>query len=228
MKAQDEHNRLRALYRKRARWYDFTANLYYLLGFREVAYRKIAVAALQLKPGDTVVEIGCGTGLNFGLLQKVVGPQGRIIGLDLTDAMLEQAQARIRRQGWKNVSLVEVDAASYTFPRGVNGILATFALTAIPEYDAVVAHAADALGAGNRLVILELKRPAGWPDWLVKFLRLFLKPFGVKPEHETYTPWRSMEHYFNRLDLQEYYFGAVYQAVGEVDLRPGTITRKLA
>lgn len=56
---------LKALDRKRSRWYDFTANLYYLLGFREWAYRKKAVAALNLKPGDTVVEIGCGTGLNL-------------------------------------------------------------------------------------------------------------------------------------------------------------------
>ena len=55
------------LYRKRARNYDFTANLYYLIGFREYAYRRMAVEALGLKRADTVVDIGCGTGLNFGL-----------------------------------------------------------------------------------------------------------------------------------------------------------------
>lgn len=215
MNWQNERDRLRTLYRKRAYWYDFTANLYYLLGFRAFAYRKKAVEALRVSPGDTVVEIGCGTGLNFGLLQKAVGPQGRIIGLDLTDAMLEQAHARIQRHGWKNVSLVETDVAAYTFPQRFDGILSTFALTAIPEYDAVVAHAGQALGKGKRFVILELKRPTGWPDWLVKFLRLFLVPFGVKPEHETYTPWRSMERYFDCVDLQEYYFGAVYRAIGQ-------------
>jgi ubiquinone/menaquinone biosynthesis C-methylase UbiE len=80
------------LYRKRSRFYDFTANLYYLLGFREQAYRKKSVDALKLSPGDVVVEIGCGTGLNFPLLQKVIGPKGKIIGVDLTDEMLKQAQ----------------------------------------------------------------------------------------------------------------------------------------
>ena len=45
------------LYRKRAKLYDFSANAYYLLGFREFAYRKIGVEALNLKKGDTVVEV---------------------------------------------------------------------------------------------------------------------------------------------------------------------------
>jgi hypothetical protein len=64
------------LYRRRARHYDFTAQLYYLAGFREWAYRERAVAALRLNPGDTVVDIGCGTGLNFMLLQEAVGSRG--------------------------------------------------------------------------------------------------------------------------------------------------------
>lgn len=49
------------LYRKRAKRYDFTANLYYLIGLREWAYRKQAVEALNLQRGDTVVEIGLST-----------------------------------------------------------------------------------------------------------------------------------------------------------------------
>ena len=65
------------VYRKRARRYDLTANAYYLLGFREWAYRKRAIEALGLERGDTVVEIGCGTGLNFGLIEQRIGPQGR-------------------------------------------------------------------------------------------------------------------------------------------------------
>ena len=90
-----------ALYRKRARNYDWTANLYYLIGYREWAYRRRAVAALHLGLGDTVVEMCCGTGLNFPLLQAAVGPAGRIIGVDLTDAMLDGARRRVERNGWK-------------------------------------------------------------------------------------------------------------------------------
>ncbi|RJQ48340.1 MAG: methyltransferase domain-containing protein [Nitrospiraceae bacterium] len=86
---------LSALYRRRAKHYDVTANFYYLIGFREQAYREKAVQALDFQSGDTVVEIGCGTGLNFSLLQNYVGPEGKIIGVDLTDAMLEQAGRRV-------------------------------------------------------------------------------------------------------------------------------------
>lgn len=81
---------LTELYRKRARLYDWSAQLYYLIGFREWAYRKEAIRALRLVPGATVVEIGCGTGLNFSLLRKEVGETGRIIGVDLTDEMLRR------------------------------------------------------------------------------------------------------------------------------------------
>jgi len=53
------------LYRERARRCNFTANWYYLIGFRLHAYRKKAVQALNLQPGDKVVDVGCGTGANF-------------------------------------------------------------------------------------------------------------------------------------------------------------------
>lgn len=76
-------NSLVRLYRSRSKLYDFTARLYPFVGFRQNAYRKQAVRALGLQPGDTVVDVGCGTGLNFPLLQQAVGPAGRIVGVDI-------------------------------------------------------------------------------------------------------------------------------------------------
>ena len=155
---------IRALYGRRAGHYDFTANLYYLLGFREWAYRKKAVRALRLAPDDTVVEIGCGTGLNFRLLQEAVGRDGHIIGVDLTGAMLAQARDRVRREGWRNVDLVHADASRYDFPPGMNGTLSTFALTLVPEYHAVVARGARALAPGGRFSAPRCASPACRPS----------------------------------------------------------------
>ena len=153
------------LYRRRADWYDLSANAYYLIGVRESAYRRRAVQALQLHPGDTVVEIGCGTGLNFDLLQERIGPRGQIVGVDLTPEMLSKAGERVKRRGWSNVRLIQSDASAFEFPRPVEGVISTFALTLVPDYDRVIEHAARALGQGRRMVILDFKLP-DWPAWL--------------------------------------------------------------
>jgi ubiquinone/menaquinone biosynthesis C-methylase UbiE len=114
--------RLISLYRKRAKRYDQSALLLYFAGFRHWSYRKRAIHSLALNQGDTVVDLGCGTGLNFSFLQEQVGPRGRIIGVDLTVAMLDQANTRIAAQDWSNVELVKSDVAGYVFPASVNGI----------------------------------------------------------------------------------------------------------
>jgi len=203
------------LYHQRAARYDLTANLYYLLGFREQAYRKRAVNALQLKPGDTVVELGCGTGLNFPLLQQAVGPEGKIIGVDLTEQMLAQAKIRVEKHSGKNVQLVQADAAAYEFPQGIGGVLTTFALTLVPEYDAVIQHAAGALSLGKRCVVLDLKLPESMPMWLVRFGVLVTRPFGVSLDLAGRHPWESIERYLVNVTFKELYLGFAYISAGE-------------
>ena len=203
------------LYRKRARHYDLSANLYYLVGFRVQAYRRMAVQALSLRPGDTVVEIGCGTGLNFRFLQEHIGEEGKIIGVDLTDRMLQAAQQRVQRNGWKNVELVQCDAAGFEFPERVDGILSTFALTMVPEYDLVIQHGARALSPGQRFVILDLKKPENIPAWLVQVGVWITKPFGVTLDQAERHPWESIRKYFSHTTFKALYFGLAYIAVGE-------------
>lgn len=204
------------LYRRRARTYDFTANLYYLIGFREWAYRKRAVEALELVPGATVVEIGCGTGLNFGLYQDRIGPGGRVIGIDLSDAMLAQAAERVEREGWRNVDLVQRDAASFEFPGEVDAVVSTFAITLIPEFDQVIRRGSEALAPGGRLVILDFKRPDWAPLWLVGAFVAITAPFGVSLDLAERHPWESVNRYLPGSCSSELYFGFSYLAVGQV------------
>lgn len=207
---------LRALYERRARHYDFTANLYYLLGFREWRYRKQAVRALGISSGQTVVEIGCGTGLNFGLLRGVVGTAGRIIGVDLTEEMLGRAAERVRAQGWTNIELVHSDASTYVFPRGIHGILSTFALTLVPEYDQVIERGARALAPGGRWVVADLKWPAGWAGRLLPALLPLFAPFGVTRDLAERHPWESVCRHARHCDIREYHFGYTYIVAGQV------------
>lgn len=208
-------DQMRNLYRKRSAVYDLSANLYYLIGFRETKYRKMAVSALHLQPGDTVVEIGCGTGLNFQYLQASIGRTGRLIGVDLTDAMLEKAKERAERNGWHNVELVQTDAATYSFPSNVNGVISTFALTLVPEYESVIEQAARAMTSKGRFVISDLKKPDKYPLWLIRLGVLITKPFGVSLDLMDRKPWEALKRYFPSVSVQEVYGGFAYIAIGE-------------
>jgi len=206
---------VRGIYRKRAARYDWSANLYYLIGFREQAYRRLAVAALGAAPGDTVVDVGCGTGLNFPLLQQVVGPEGRIVGVDLTDAMLAQARQRVARHGWTNVELVQADASRFEFPLHLGGIISTFALTLVPEFDDTIHRALRALPPGRRLVVLDFKQPERAPSWLVDLGVALTRPFAVTRDLSDRHPWESIARHASRSSMTELYWGFAYIAAGE-------------
>ena len=171
----------RALYRRRAPHYDRLVGLLGLSGARVSTYRRRAVEALSVSPGDTVVDLGCGTGRNFLWLERAVTDSGRIVGVDLTDAMLRQARHRVESAGWANVDLVESDAGDYELPGNIGGVLSTFAMTMFDDYDGVIQRAAEALRPGGRLAILEMKRPAGRPEWMVRFGAWLLRPIWSEP-----------------------------------------------
>src|SRR5258708_13033173 len=82
-------------YRKKAKHYDVTSRLYPAPGYPQRAQRLRAVQALGLRAGDSVIDIACGTGLNFQLIEEVIGPDGPIVAADLTDPLPAHAHDRI-------------------------------------------------------------------------------------------------------------------------------------
>ncbi len=153
----------RDVYSKRAARYALSANLYKLIGLRVDDDRRKAVQALNLQAGDKVLVMNCGTGLNLPFLQDAVGRDGEITGVDLTPDMLAQAETSVEAAGWSNVELVQADVSRFGLPQGVAGILSTFALSIIPEYEAVIGKSAQALTARGQLVILDLRLVTGLP-----------------------------------------------------------------
>src|ERR1700760_2544754 len=179
-------------YRKKARHYDLTSRLYPAPGYPQRTQRLGAVRALSLGPGGTVIDLACGTGLNFPLLQQAVGPGGRIIGGDLTDAMLARAQDRIKAHGWSNVSLVQADAAGFGFPAGADAILSTYALTQVPKCAEVITRGTAALRAGGRWAVLDLKVPGQAPGWLTRLGTATVRPFAAIDQWITRCPWEAI------------------------------------
>lgn len=100
--------------------------------------RSNVVDALDLTPGDTVVEMGCGTGANLAYLREHVGAGGRVIGLDITPGMLSRARTRIDREGWDNVHLILADASDPPVCRDVDAVLGTFVVGMFEEPGAVI------------------------------------------------------------------------------------------
>lgn len=88
--------------------------------------RKRAVARMALSPGDTVVDMGTGTGANLPHLRDAVGPDGEVIGIDISPRMLQRARTLADAEGWTNVTLVEGDIRDPPLDRPVDGILSAF------------------------------------------------------------------------------------------------------
>ncbi len=143
----DRANRVRRSYAAWARVYDWFARATASVG----GVRAGCVDALGLEAGDTVVEFGCGSGANLPALREAVGPEGRVVGVDLTPAMLDRASGLVERRGWENVSLVCGDATDPPV-RSVDGVLATFVTSLFPDPYAVVSEwcelASDVVVAG--------------------------------------------------------------------------------
>jgi ubiquinone/menaquinone biosynthesis C-methylase UbiE len=208
--------RLVETYRRKAKHYNFVSRLYPVPGYPQQAQRRRAVQALGLRPGATVVDLACGTGQNFPLIEQAIGPDGRIIGVDLTDAMLAQARRRVEHAGWGNVSLVQADAADYAFPTELDAILSTYALSHVPECGAVFARGAEALAPGGRWVALDLKAPDNAPRLLAQLGLGLGRPFGSIDDWLARRPWEelraAMQDAPGDLSWSELCFGTAFLA----------------
>ena len=162
-------------------FYGRWARLYDLLARRTpgiVRLRRRAVAACRLEPGDTVVEMGCGTGANLPHLRAAVGPTGTVVGVDFTRPVLERARELTAE--WGNVHLVRADASrpptigrddpgageferpsSPPAAEGVDAVLATFVVGMLAEPAEAVDDWCELLSPGGHLVLVNAASSRG-------------------------------------------------------------------
>ena len=169
---------------------------------------------LRLKRGDCVVDLGCGTGLSFPLLLQEIGPEGQLIGVDVSAAMLGCARERIERSHWNNVHLVHGDIVEYNFPESVNAALSIGVFGYISERDRVMERIAHTLVPGGRVVIVDGKQPDRWPQWLFKLFVCFSSRFGVTEEYFDGRTWEPVERFFQDTTFEEVYGGLLFISSG--------------
>jgi SAM-dependent methyltransferase len=120
-------------------------------------FRRLAVDRLAPLPGEIILDVGCGTGLNFAAIEDAIGPSGRLIGVELCPTMLELARACVERHGWTNVELVQADVAEAVIPATADGTLLC-AVHDVMRSPTALANVLDHMRAYGRIV-------AGGPKW---------------------------------------------------------------
>lgn len=119
--------------------------------------RRRAVAAMGLRPGDAVLEVGVGSGRNLPFLLDAVGPSGAVVGVDLSPGMLAEARKVVAKRGATNVSLIHADASAVELDGEFDAALFSLSYSVIPEAvrPRALDRAWDRLRPGGRLVIFD-------------------------------------------------------------------------
>jgi demethylmenaquinone methyltransferase/2-methoxy-6-polyprenyl-1,4-benzoquinol methylase len=190
-------------YRLHAEGYDASAR-------RTQALRRRAIAMLGLAPGETVVDVACGTGLSLPQLAADVGPSGRVIGIEVSPDMIGRARLRAAAEGLANVELVA--AAVEDADLGVCFDAALFHYTHdVLQSPRALERLFSFARPGARVVLAGVKHP---PLWLYP-LRLY-RLLKARPYVTTFAgldrPWRLAERYLDGLRVQPVLLGTNYLA----------------
>jgi ubiquinone/menaquinone biosynthesis C-methylase UbiE len=148
-----------------------------LLG-KERVLRQTVVDALNLEPNQSVLDIGCGTGRTFPYIIQRIGSGGHLIGLDHSPAMLKEAQALIDRNGWKNVELIEGDAAQLSLGQVVDAAACVLVVVNIPDYREAMHRMVAHVRPGGRIVIADARMRksghGGLSNWVAELIARYL------------------------------------------------------
>jgi phosphatidylethanolamine/phosphatidyl-N-methylethanolamine N-methyltransferase len=157
------------VYEKLASVYDFT------FGPALHPGRVDAIKRMAIKPGDRVLEVGVGTGINAALYPRDCS----VTGVDLSSSMLEKARERVARKGVRNVRLLQMDAANLKFADDAFDIVyAPYVISVVPDPVAVTREMVRVCRPGGRIVILNhfrsKSRVGAWLERMIAPLTLYI------------------------------------------------------
>jgi SAM-dependent methyltransferase len=176
------------------------------------SYRDSAVEALAPQPGETVLDVGCGTGLNFALVEEGIGPRGRLIGIDPSAEMLDLARVRVEENGWRNVVLVNAAAEDADPPPADAALLC--GVHDVMRSPGALANIVAHVRPGGRIVAGGAK----WaPWWRPGAMALNLSTLSLNRDCVTTfegfdRPWDRLAPLVADLEVEEVWFGGGYIA----------------
>jgi len=140
-----------------------------------------------LRPGEVVVDLGSGAGMDSFLAARAVGPEGRVIGIDMTDAMLEKARANARSVGCTNVEFRKgyIEALPIE-DESVDVILSNCVINLSPEKHKVYAEAYRVLRPGGRVMVSDIVLERVLPDAVLQSVDAYVGCVGGATLREPY------------------------------------------
>ncbi|MDV6264627.1 class I SAM-dependent methyltransferase [Rhodococcoides yunnanense] len=200
--------------------YTLSARLYDVISFEWPVYRagrEAAFELLNLPGGSHVLDLGCGTGLNFAGLQRMIGPTGSITGIDASPQMLEQARRRADRAGWDNVSLIAADATALTTSdlseAPFDAALSTYALSLMTPWQAALETMISATRDGGVVAVVDMQRPVGRAAAWTPLAKLACRLGGSDIEAH---PWTAMPERLDKITENAVRGGHIQVRVGRI------------
>jgi SAM-dependent methyltransferase len=186
-------------------------------------WRQELVNSLAPRPGEVILDVGCGTGRNFEHIQQRIGPGGRVIGVEQSPQMLAHARALVDRRGWTNVDLVCASAEDAAIPATADAALLC-AVHDVMRSPAALANVLEHVREGGRIVAGGAK----WAPWREsKALSRNLSTWRLNRECVStfegfQRPWTRLAELVPDLDVEEMYFGGGYIASATRPSGPST------
>jgi arsenite methyltransferase len=144
-------------------------------------------AAAHLRPGEVVVDLGSGGGLDVFLAAKQVGPKGRAIGIDMTAAMIERARANAVAGGYTNVEFHLANIDRLPIPdASVDCVISNCVLNLAPDKPAVFREIARVLKPGGRLAVSDIALKGALPEAVASSLAAYVGCIAGAIGIETY------------------------------------------
>ena len=145
------------------------------------------VALASLREGETVLDLGSGGGIDVFLAAKKVGSNGRVIGVDMTDAMVKRAKLNADKNGYKNVEfrLGEIEKLPVD-NESIDVILSNCVINLSPDKEQVFREAYRVLKTGGRLMVSDLVTEGELPEEVRKNFDAWASCIGGALEKQQY------------------------------------------